>query len=91
MPLFAPGAGRAAIPPGMRLIPEDTMSQYSTSFLLLPIPEYPALDCAPNKILKLVVLGGSSVGKTGKGQVRSLLFPAAALPSSSAPRADPKL
>lgn len=67
------------------------MSQYSTSFLLLPIPEYPALDCAPNKILKLVVLGGSSVGKTGKGQVRSLLFLAAALPSSSAPQADPKL
>lgn len=42
------------------------MSQYSTNFLLLPIPEYPVLDCAPNKIIKLVVLGGSSVGKTGK-------------------------
>uniref|UniRef100_A0A8C3QC78 small monomeric GTPase n=1 Tax=Geospiza parvula TaxID=87175 RepID=A0A8C3QC78_GEOPR len=48
----------------MLLIPEDTMSQYSTNFLLLPIPEYPALDCAPNKIIKLVVLGGSGVGKT---------------------------
>uniref|UniRef100_A0A8C6Z4S0 small monomeric GTPase n=1 Tax=Nothoprocta perdicaria TaxID=30464 RepID=A0A8C6Z4S0_NOTPE len=48
----------------MRLIPQDTMSQYSTNFLLLPIPEYPVLDCAPNKIIKLVVLGGSSVGKT---------------------------
>lgn len=42
------------------------MSQYSTNFLLLPIPEYPVLDCVPNKIIKLVVLGGSSVGKTGK-------------------------
>ncbi|XP_053129295.1 ras-like protein family member 11A-like isoform X2 [Hemicordylus capensis] len=43
----------------------DTMSQFSTNFLLVPIPEYPILDCAPNKIIKLVVLGGSSVGKTG--------------------------
>ncbi|XP_063272829.1 ras-like protein family member 11A-like [Prinia subflava] len=48
----------------MVLAPEAAMSQYSPGFLLLPIPEYPALDCAPNKILKLVVLGGSSVGKT---------------------------
>ncbi|XP_050757674.1 ras-like protein family member 11A-like isoform X2 [Gymnogyps californianus] len=48
----------------MRLISQDTMSQYSTNFLLLPIPEYPVLDCVPNKIIKLVVLGGSSVGKT---------------------------
>lgn len=58
------------------------MSQYSPSFLLLPIPEYPALDCAPNKIIKLVVLGGSGVGKTGKSQVCALLF----LPSSFAAR-----
>ncbi|KAJ7421702.1 hypothetical protein BTVI_16990 [Pitangus sulphuratus] len=48
----------------MRLIPQDTMSQYSTNFLLLPIPEYPVGDLVPNKIIKLVVLGGSSVGKT---------------------------
>lgn len=58
----------------MVLIPEDTMSQYSTNFLLLPIPEYPVLDCAPTKIIKLVVLGGSSVGKTGKSQVCALLL-----------------
>lgn len=42
------------------------MSQYSMNFLLLPIPEYPLLECAPNKVIKLVVLGGSGVGKTGK-------------------------
>ncbi|XP_003229636.2 ras-like protein family member 11A-like [Anolis carolinensis] len=41
-----------------------TMSQFSPSFLLVPIPEDPLLDCAPNKVLKLVVLGGSGVGKT---------------------------
>lgn len=64
------------------------MSQYSTNFLLLPIPEYPVLDCAPNKIIKLVVLGGSSVGKTGKAQVCSLLVLAAAFPSSFAAQAD---
>ncbi|KAJ7310554.1 hypothetical protein JRQ81_007492 [Phrynocephalus forsythii] len=50
---------------GMRCHSWDTiMSQYSTNFLLVPIPEYPPLDCAPNKIIKLVVLGGSGVGKT---------------------------
>uniref|UniRef100_A0A8D0GZH9 small monomeric GTPase n=1 Tax=Sphenodon punctatus TaxID=8508 RepID=A0A8D0GZH9_SPHPU len=49
----------------MRLISQHTMSQYSTNFLLVPIPEYPVLDCVPNKIIKLVVLGGSNVGKTG--------------------------
>ncbi|KAJ6663212.1 hypothetical protein lerEdw1_010348 [Lerista edwardsae] len=48
----------------MRFISRQTMSQYSTNFLLVPIPEYPVLDCAPNKIIKLVVLGGNSVGKT---------------------------
>lgn len=42
------------------------MSQYSMNFLLVPIPEYPLLECAPNKVIKLVVLGGSGVGKTGK-------------------------
>ncbi|XP_030065397.1 ras-like protein family member 11A-like [Microcaecilia unicolor] len=40
------------------------MSQYSNNFLLVPIPEYPPLDCAPSKTIKLVVLGGNSVGKT---------------------------
>ncbi|XP_050820664.1 ras-like protein family member 11A-like isoform X2 [Gopherus flavomarginatus] len=48
----------------MRLISQNTMSQFSTNFLLLPIPENPVLDCVPNKIIKLVVLGGSNVGKT---------------------------
>ncbi|XP_025031797.1 ras-like protein family member 11A-like [Python bivittatus] len=48
----------------MRDRPRTTMSQYSTNFLLVPIPEYPLLECAPNKIIKLVVLGGSGVGKT---------------------------
>uniref|UniRef100_A0A8C7E064 small monomeric GTPase n=1 Tax=Naja naja TaxID=35670 RepID=A0A8C7E064_NAJNA len=42
-----------------------TMSQQpSMNFLLVPIPEYPLLECAPNKVIKLVVLGGSGVGKT---------------------------
>ncbi|OCT67452.1 ras-like protein family member 11A-like isoform X1 [Xenopus laevis] len=40
------------------------MSQYSNNYLLVPIPEYPILDCAPNKNIKIVVLGGSGVGKT---------------------------
>ncbi|XP_032993767.1 ras-like protein family member 11A-like isoform X1 [Lacerta agilis] len=48
----------------MRFLPGNTMSHYSTNFLLLPIPEYPVLDCAANKVIKLVVLGGSGVGKT---------------------------
>lgn len=66
--LFSPNSywSWSALISGMRLISQDTMSQYSTNFLLLPIPEYPVLDCVPNKIIKLVVLGGSSVGKTGK-------------------------
>ncbi|KAK9393727.1 hypothetical protein NXF25_016179 [Crotalus adamanteus] len=46
-----------------------TMSQYSMNFLLLPIPEYPLLECAPNKIIKLVVLGGSGVGKTAASRL----------------------
>ncbi|XP_061455021.1 ras-like protein family member 11A-like [Rhineura floridana] len=49
---------------GLPFLSGNTMSQYSTNFLLVPIPEYPILDCAPNKIIKLVVLGGSGVGKT---------------------------
>jgi len=37
----------------------------SGNFLLVPIPEYPLLDCVPNKTVKIVVLGASNVGKTG--------------------------
>ncbi|XP_040037247.1 ras-like protein family member 11A-like isoform X1 [Gasterosteus aculeatus] len=36
----------------------------SGNFLLVPIPEYPPLDCVPNKTVKIVVLGASNVGKT---------------------------
>uniref|UniRef100_A0A8C6TRD1 small monomeric GTPase n=2 Tax=Neogobius melanostomus TaxID=47308 RepID=A0A8C6TRD1_9GOBI len=36
----------------------------SGNFLLVPIPEYPLLDCVPNKTVKIAVLGASSVGKT---------------------------
>ncbi|CAL9694153.1 unnamed protein product [Knipowitschia caucasica] len=35
-----------------------------SNFLLVPIPEYPLLDCVPNRTVKLVVLGASGVGKT---------------------------
>ncbi len=52
----------------MRLLNEQprTMSSGSSNFLLVPIPEYPVLDCVPNKNVKIVVLGASNVGKTGK-------------------------
>ncbi|XP_053555186.1 ras-like protein family member 11A-like [Bombina bombina] len=40
------------------------MSQFSHNYLLVPIPEYPLLDCDPNRNIKIVVLGGSGVGKT---------------------------
>ncbi|KAJ8405828.1 hypothetical protein AAFF_G00312650 [Aldrovandia affinis] len=40
------------------------MSTGSSNFLLVPIPEYPVLDCVPNKNVKIVVLGASNVGKT---------------------------
>lgn len=40
-------------------------SSGSGNFLLVPIPEYPLLDCLPNKTVKIVVLGASNVGKTG--------------------------
>ncbi|KAF3697688.1 Ras-like protein family member 11A-like [Channa argus] len=40
-------------------------SSGSGNFLLVPIPEYPLLDCVPNKTVKIVVLGASNVGKTG--------------------------
>ena len=48
--------------------PARTMSGGgSGNFLLVPIPEYPVLDCVvPNKNVKIVVLGASNVGKTGK-------------------------
>uniref|UniRef100_A0A9J7ZHL9 small monomeric GTPase n=1 Tax=Cyprinus carpio carpio TaxID=630221 RepID=A0A9J7ZHL9_CYPCA len=51
----------------MRLLIEQprTMSSGSSNFLLVPIPEYPLLDCVPNKNVKIVVLGASNVGKTG--------------------------
>jgi len=42
------------------------MSSGSSNFLLVPIPEYPVIDCVPNKNVKIVVLGASNVGKTGK-------------------------
>nr|XP_005994984.1 PREDICTED: ras-like protein family member 11A-like isoform X2 [Latimeria chalumnae] len=48
----------------MRLLHHITMSNYSGNFLLVPIPEYPASDCAPTRNIKITVLGGSSVGKT---------------------------
>ncbi|XP_035287849.1 ras-like protein family member 11A-like [Anguilla anguilla] len=40
------------------------MSSESTNCLLVPIPECPALDCVPNKNVKIVVLGARNVGKT---------------------------
>ncbi|XP_043913116.1 ras-like protein family member 11A-like [Protopterus annectens] len=43
---------------------QSNMSTYSSNFLLVPIPEFPVLDCSPNKTIKIVVLGGSGVGKT---------------------------
>nr|XP_023689194.1 ras-like protein family member 11A-like isoform X1 [Paramormyrops kingsleyae] len=41
-----------------------TMTSGSSGFLLVPIPEYPALDPQPYKNIKIVVLGASNVGKT---------------------------
>lgn len=43
----------------------SSSSSGSGNFLLVPIPEYPLLDCVPNKTVKIVVLGASNVGKTG--------------------------
>ncbi|XP_026864528.2 ras-like protein family member 11A-like isoform X2 [Electrophorus electricus] len=49
----------------MRLIDQTrTMTSGSSNFLLVPIPEYPVLDCVPTKNVKIVVLGASNVGKT---------------------------
>uniref|UniRef100_A0A672IGJ9 small monomeric GTPase n=1 Tax=Salarias fasciatus TaxID=181472 RepID=A0A672IGJ9_SALFA len=44
--------------------PGNMNSGGSGNFLLVPIPEYPLLDCVPNKTVKIVVLGASNVGKT---------------------------
>lgn len=59
----------------MRLPGELTAGTMSSSssgnFLLVPIPEYPLLDCVPNKTVKIVVLGASNVGKTGTSNLRS--------------------
>ncbi|KAL4007349.1 hypothetical protein ACER0C_001201 [Sarotherodon galilaeus] len=44
--------------------PGTMNSSGSGNFLLVPIPEYPLLDCVPNKTVKIVVLGASNVGKT---------------------------
>ncbi|KAM4713838.1 ras-like protein family member 11A-like isoform 2-T2 [Anableps anableps] len=44
--------------------PGSMNSSGSGNFLLVPIPEYPLLDCVPNKTVKIVVLGASNVGKT---------------------------
>lgn len=59
----------------MRL-PEQprTMSTSSQNFLLVPIPEYPSLDCVPNKNVKIVVLGASNVGKTGNTKSSSVFL-----------------
>lgn len=62
----------------MRVTGEPTPGTMSSSssggsgnFLLVPIPEYPLLDCVPNKTVKIVVLGASNVGKTGTGNAGS--------------------
>lgn len=48
-------------------------SSGSGNFLLVPIPEYPLLDCVPNKTVKIVVLGASNVGKTGMDVWRNFI------------------
>ena len=54
--------------------PPRTMNNSgSSNFLLVPIPEYSAPDCVPNKNVKIVVLGASNVGKTGI-QARPLYY-----------------
>ncbi|XP_078067462.1 ras-like protein family member 11A-like [Mustelus asterias] len=47
----------------MRLV-QNTMSNNSSNFLLLPIPEVPVLDYLHNRNVKIVVLGARRVGKT---------------------------
>ncbi|CAB1453222.1 unnamed protein product [Pleuronectes platessa] len=44
--------------------PRTMSSGGSGNFLLVPIPEYPLLDCVPTRTVKIVVLGASNVGKT---------------------------
>ncbi|XP_072914105.1 ras-like protein family member 11A-like [Hemitrygon akajei] len=46
------------------LLPHTTMSNNSSNFLLVPIPEVPVVDCLHNKNVKIAVLGARSVGKT---------------------------
>ncbi|XP_067903445.1 ras-like protein family member 11A-like isoform X2 [Heterodontus francisci] len=48
----------------MRLL-QNTMSNNSGNFLLVPIPEVPVLDYLHNRNVKIVVLGARKVGKTG--------------------------
>ncbi|MFT7802090.1 ras-like protein family member 11A-like isoform X1 [Arapaima gigas] len=40
------------------------MSGGASGFLLVPIPECPAFECAPSRDVKIAVLGASGVGKT---------------------------
>lgn len=55
--------------------PGTMNSSGSGNFLLVPIPEYPLLDCVPNKTVKIVVLGASNVGKTGmRGMMEGLIM-----------------
>lgn len=49
-------------------------SSGSGSFLLVPIPEYPLVDCVPNKTVKIVVLGATNVGKTGMDAYRGVYW-----------------
>lgn len=46
------------------LLPHGTMSNSSSNFLLVPIPEVPAVDCLHHRNVKIAVLGARSVGKT---------------------------
>ncbi|XP_069752106.1 ras-like protein family member 11A-like [Narcine bancroftii] len=46
------------------LLSHYTMSNSSSNFLLVPIPEVPVVDCLHNKNVKIAVLGAGSVGKT---------------------------
>ncbi|XP_078268153.1 ras-like protein family member 11A-like [Rhinoraja longicauda] len=46
------------------LPPHSTMSNSSSNFLLVPIPEVPAIDYLHHRNVKIAVLGARSVGKT---------------------------
>ncbi|XP_059832910.1 ras-like protein family member 11A-like isoform X2 [Hypanus sabinus] len=54
------------------LLPHTTMSNNSSNFLLVPIPEVPVVDCLHNKNVKIAVLGARSVGKTGALYTRQM-------------------